>query len=144
MLTLSLGLCFSTAHLCAPLRSSPSVTACMSSRPLTLRWLPALWIHSLPTWPGETTPGLHCLNRLYITGSVSTPNGFTVVCVYFRINTPRKQGGLGPMKIPLLSDLTHQISKDYGVFLEDQGHTLRYCIPLIDFCLLQQGGILFK
>uniref|UniRef100_A0A8C0UJJ3 thioredoxin-dependent peroxiredoxin n=1 Tax=Cyanistes caeruleus TaxID=156563 RepID=A0A8C0UJJ3_CYACU len=30
------------------------------------------------------------------------------------INTPRKQGGLGPMKIPLLSDLTHQISKDYG------------------------------
>ncbi|KAM3677510.1 peroxiredoxin-4 isoform 2-T2 [Ammospiza maritima maritima] len=41
------------------------------------------------------------------------------------INTPRKQGGLGPMKIPLLSDLTHQISKDYGVYLEDQGHTLR-------------------
>lgn len=30
------------------------------------------------------------------------------------------------MKIPLLSDLTHQISKDYGVYLEDQGHTLRY------------------
>lgn len=43
-----------------------------------------------------------------------------------RINTPRKQGGLGPMRIPLLSDLTHQISKDYGVYLEDQGHTLRY------------------
>lgn len=42
-----------------------------------------------------------------------------------RINTPRKQGGLGEMKIPLLSDLTHQISKDYGVYLEDQGHTLR-------------------
>lgn len=43
-----------------------------------------------------------------------------------RINTPRKEGGLGPMKIPLLSDLTHQVSKDYGVYLEDQGHTLRY------------------
>uniref|UniRef100_A0A3B4CMQ5 thioredoxin-dependent peroxiredoxin n=1 Tax=Pygocentrus nattereri TaxID=42514 RepID=A0A3B4CMQ5_PYGNA len=41
------------------------------------------------------------------------------------INTPRKQGGLGSMKIPLLSDLTHQIAKDYGVYLEDQGHTLR-------------------
>ncbi|KAJ7319546.1 hypothetical protein JRQ81_019057 [Phrynocephalus forsythii] len=41
------------------------------------------------------------------------------------INTPRKQGGLGPVKIPLLSDLTHQISKDYGVYLEDQGHALR-------------------
>ncbi|KAH9383283.1 hypothetical protein HPB48_024403 [Haemaphysalis longicornis] len=36
-----------------------------------------------------------------------------------------KQGGLGPIKIPLLSDLTHQISKDYGVYLEDLGHTLR-------------------
>lgn len=48
---------------------------------------------------------------------------------YTRINTPRKQGGLGAMKIPLLSDLTHQIAKDYGVYLEDQGHTLRciYC-----------------
>ncbi|KAJ8027160.1 Peroxiredoxin-4 [Holothuria leucospilota] len=41
------------------------------------------------------------------------------------IKTPRKQGGLGPIKIPLLSDLTHQISKDYGVLLEDLGHTLR-------------------
>ena len=48
-----------------------------------------------------------------------------MICIK-RINTPRKQGGLGNMKIPLLSDLTHQIAKDYGVFLEDQGHTLRY------------------
>lgn len=41
------------------------------------------------------------------------------------INTPRKEGGLGNVKIPLLSDLTHQISRDYGVFLDDLGHTLR-------------------
>lgn len=40
-------------------------------------------------------------------------------------NTPRKQGGLGKVNIPLLSDLSHSISKDYGVFLEDLGHTLR-------------------
>lgn len=57
------------------------------------------------------------------------------VLVYSRINTPRKQGGLGPMKIPLLSDLTHQISKDYGVYLEDQGHTLR-CLSLRFFSVL--------
>merc|ERR1719150_3662211 len=38
---------------------------------------------------------------------------------------PRKEGGLGPLNMPLLSDLTHKISKDYGVFLEDNGHTLR-------------------
>uniref|UniRef100_A0A9J8CK38 thioredoxin-dependent peroxiredoxin n=2 Tax=Cyprinus carpio TaxID=7962 RepID=A0A9J8CK38_CYPCA len=54
------------------------------------------------------------------------------------INTPRKQGGLGPMKIPLLSDLTHQISKDYGVFLEDQGHTLRGLFIIDDKGVLRQ------
>merc|ERR1719342_1837349 len=41
------------------------------------------------------------------------------------INTPRTEGGLGKMKIPILADLTKQISKDYGVLLEDAGHTLR-------------------
>jgi len=41
------------------------------------------------------------------------------------IKTPRKKGGLGSVTIPLLSDLTKQISKDYGVLLEDVGHTLR-------------------
>lgn len=37
------------------------------------------------------------------------------------------------MKIPLLSDLTHQISKDYGVYLEDQGHALRYHVNSFAF-----------
>lgn len=37
----------------------------------------------------------------------------------------RKEGGLGTMKIPILSDLTHQISKDYGVYLDEAGHSLR-------------------
>jgi len=37
----------------------------------------------------------------------------------------RKQGGLGTMKIPLLSDMKKQISKDYGCYLEDEGHSLR-------------------
>jgi len=41
------------------------------------------------------------------------------------MNSPRKEGGLGKLDIPLLSDLTHTISKDYGVYLEDNGHTLR-------------------
>ncbi|KAM9945196.1 hypothetical protein ACTFIT_003450 [Dictyostelium discoideum] len=47
------------------------------------------------------------------------------------INTPRKEGGLGGINIPLLSDLTHQISKDYGVYIEEDGHTIRGSI-LID------------
>ena len=41
------------------------------------------------------------------------------------INTPRKKGGLGEMKIPLLSDLTKSISRDYGVLLENAGISLR-------------------
>merc|ERR1711894_516791 len=41
------------------------------------------------------------------------------------MNTPRTEGGLGTLKIPLLSDLTHKISKDYGVYLEDNGISLR-------------------
>lgn len=43
-------------------------------------------------------------------------------------NTPRKDGGLGKLTIPLLSDLTRKISQDYGVFLEDLGHALRYLL----------------
>lgn len=33
------------------------------------------------------------------------------------INTPRKQGGLGGLNIPLLSDLSKKISADYDVLL---------------------------
>lgn len=41
------------------------------------------------------------------------------------VQTPRNKGGLGQMKIPIISDLTHAISKAYGVYCEDAGHTLR-------------------
>lgn len=41
------------------------------------------------------------------------------------INTPRKEGGLGEMKIPLVSDITKSISRDYGVLLENDGIALR-------------------
>lgn len=43
----------------------------------------------------------------------------------FRVNTPRKQGGLGNMKIPLVSDLSKSISKEYGVLKEDEGISFR-------------------
>jgi alkyl hydroperoxide reductase subunit AhpC len=46
-------------------------------------------------------------------------------------NLPRRQGGLGPeTKIPLLSDLTKSIARDYGVLIEDKGIALRY----LSFC----------
>jgi len=40
-------------------------------------------------------------------------------------NASRKDGGLGKMDIPLLSDKNHSISKDYGVLIEEEGIALR-------------------
>ncbi|MGA2061818.1 MAG: peroxiredoxin [Thermoguttaceae bacterium] len=34
-------------------------------------------------------------------------------------NTPRKEGGIGQIRYPLVSDLTKGIAKDFGVLLED-------------------------
>ncbi|PIK35325.1 Peroxiredoxin 1 [Apostichopus japonicus] len=44
-------------------------------------------------------------------------------------NTPKKDGGLGSMNIPLLADKTHAIARDYGVLLEEEGVPLR--LPFI-------------
>lgn len=41
------------------------------------------------------------------------------------INTPEDKGGLGPLKFPLASDITKDVSRDYGVLLEDKGIALR-------------------
>ena len=41
------------------------------------------------------------------------------------INTPRKSGGLGGLKYPLLSDFNKKIAKDYGVLIENAGIALR-------------------
>ncbi len=40
------------------------------------------------------------------------------------VNTPRKDGGVGDLKFPLLSDLSKNIARDYGVLL-DSGIALR-------------------
>ncbi|XP_058830635.1 uncharacterized protein LOC131689513 [Topomyia yanbarensis] len=54
------------------------------------------------------------------------------------INTPRKEGGLGKINIPLVSDITHSIAKDYGVYLDDLGHTLRGLFIIDDRGILRQ------
>lgn len=41
------------------------------------------------------------------------------------VNTPRKQGGLGEMDIPLLADKNCEIAKAYGVYKEDDGIAFR-------------------
>ncbi|XP_013786087.1 peroxiredoxin 1-like [Limulus polyphemus] len=41
------------------------------------------------------------------------------------VNTPRKEGGLGNMKIPLLADKNLDIARAYGVLKEDEGIAFR-------------------
>jgi peroxiredoxin 3 len=41
------------------------------------------------------------------------------------INTPRKEGGLGGLKYPLLSDFNKTVARDYGVLVENAGVALR-------------------
>src|SRR6516164_8459791 len=41
------------------------------------------------------------------------------------VNTARKEGGLGDIKYPILSDINKTISRDYGVLLENAGIALR-------------------
>jgi peroxiredoxin (alkyl hydroperoxide reductase subunit C) len=40
-------------------------------------------------------------------------------------NTPRDQGGIGQINYPLVADLKKDISRDYGVLLDDEGIALR-------------------
>ncbi|XP_066298263.1 peroxiredoxin-1-like [Branchiostoma lanceolatum] len=53
-------------------------------------------------------------------------------------NTPRKQGGLGKMQIPILSDKAMTISKDYGVLMEDEGIAFRGLFIIDDKGTLRQ------
>jgi len=54
------------------------------------------------------------------------------------LKTSRSNGGLGNIKYPLLSDMTHKISKDYGVYMEDAGITLRGLFIIDDRGVLRQ------
>ncbi|XP_013996142.1 peroxiredoxin isoform X1 [Salmo salar] len=53
-------------------------------------------------------------------------------------NTPRKQGGLGAMKIPLVADTLRSISTDYGVLKEDEGIAYRGLFIIDDKGVLRQ------
>ena len=57
------------------------------------------------------------------------------------VKTPRNEGGLGRLQIPLLSDITKSISRDYGVLLENTGFALRlvnarFFLAFISNCLI--------
>lgn len=49
-----------------------------------------------------------------------------VLGTHFRCLTPRELGGLGSLKLPLLADFSKNMSRDFGVLVEDEGIALRY------------------
>ena len=57
------------------------------------------------------------------------------------MNTARKDGGLGPVKVPLLSDKNHRLSRDYGVLLEGEGIALRGMFLIDPQGVLKQASI---
>ena len=103
--------CFSSTHLTsplsAPLRSLLSPRGLSSSRRSVARLLPVQLVSAL-TQSFES--------NLYL-DSVFSHLAWT--------NTPRKEGGLGAMKIPILADTNHAISKAYGCLKEDEGIAYR-------------------
>ncbi|XP_043793982.1 peroxiredoxin 1 [Apis laboriosa] len=57
------------------------------------------------------------------------------------VNTPRKQGGLGEMNIPLLADKSSKIARDYGVLDEESGIPFRGLFIIDDKQNLRQVTI---
>ncbi|CAK9795991.1 Peroxiredoxin 1 [Anthophora plagiata] len=57
------------------------------------------------------------------------------------VNTPRKQGGLGEMNIPLLADKSSKIARDYGVLDEESGVPFRGLFIIDDKQNLRQVTI---
>lgn len=53
---------------------------------------------------------------------------------------PRDKGGLGKMTIPMLSDLTKQVSKDYGCLTPDGGVALRSTFIIDDKGILRHAS----
>ncbi|XP_010168651.1 peroxiredoxin-1 isoform X1 [Antrostomus carolinensis] len=54
------------------------------------------------------------------------------------VNTPKKQGGLGTMNIPLISDTKRAIAKEYGVLKEDEGIAYRGLFIIDEKGILRQ------
>ncbi|XP_074917311.1 peroxiredoxin-2 [Chelonoidis abingdonii] len=120
------------AHLPAAGWALPQVPPEWEMVPDALR--PVLWLHLV---------GSQCWGQIWIWGSpwlglgVYHSVGLTPLSPG-RVNTPRKEGGLGTINIPLLSDLTHSMAADYGVLKEDEGLTYRGLFIIDDKGILRQ------
>ncbi|KAE8609903.1 hypothetical protein XENTR_v10011945 [Xenopus tropicalis] len=65
-------------------------------------------------------------------------SGDSHFCHLAWISQPRKEGGLGKMNIPLVSDVQHTIAKDYGVFEEKEGVSFRGLFIIDEKGILRQ------
>lgn len=65
---------------------------------------------------GDRQPEFDAINTQVIGASVDSK--FTHLAW---INTPRENGGLGDMKIPLVADFDRKVANDYGVLIEEGG-----------------------
>jgi alkyl hydroperoxide reductase subunit AhpC len=54
------------------------------------------------------------------------------------VNMPRSQGGLGDIDLPLISDITKKIARDYSVLIEDKGIALRGLFIIDEHGILRQ------
>ena len=70
-----------------------------------------------------------------------TPRSDTAESHLAWVRTPRKRGGLGHMQIPLLADVTKEISASYGTLLKDAGIALRGLFIIDPTGTLQQVTI---
>jgi alkyl hydroperoxide reductase subunit AhpC len=57
------------------------------------------------------------------------------------ISQPRKQGGLGGLNYPLVSDFNKNISRDYGVLIEEAGIALRGLFIIDPAGILRQMSV---
>lgn len=76
------------------------------------------------------------LNAVVIACSVDSPYAHLTW-----LNMPNRDSGLGNVKIPLLSDLSHKISTDYGVYMLEFGHSLRAQFIIDGQGILRQSTI---
>ena len=84
----------------------------------------------------EARPKFDLLNAQVI--GISTDSHFTHLAW---IKTPRKQGGVGKLNIPLVADFSKDISRDYGVLVEDPKDEL-YGASLRGLFIIDPKGVI--
>ena len=84
----------------------------------------------------EAAPKFAALNSSVI--GISVDSHFTHLAW---IKTPRNQGGVGHLNFPLLADISKDISRDYGVLVEDK-HDDLYGASLRGLFIIDGNGVI--